>query len=170
MMDIARAAGIIEQRRTLLPFLAFLDNRRDLATYNVSLTRSSETAIACGLGRSNSTWPSASSGVTVPLSRAVEDGGRGQQNGSKLREAVSQGCALWAGDTPAEPDPQPGFGNMLLSPVPSACNMFVKSSFGGFFYGSSVTVLYEMKCLSHLCARVFSHSMHFSLLPSFSMW
>ena len=64
-MDIAQAAGIIEQRRTLLPFLALLDNQRELATCYVSLTRSSEIATACGLGRGNRKWPSVSSEVFV---------------------------------------------------------------------------------------------------------
>lgn len=102
-MDIARAAGIIEQRRTLLPFLALLDNQRELATCYVSLTRSSEIAPACGLGRSNRKWPSESSEVFVVSVESCI--GCGQQNGSKLREAES---GLWplVWGSPAEPDPQ----------------------------------------------------------------
>lgn len=102
-MDIARVAGIIEQR-TLLPFLALLGNQRELATSYVSLKGSSEVAIACGLRRGDRKWPSPSSRVVVLSVKS--GGGCGQQDGSELREAVNQGCTLWVWDTPPEPDRQ----------------------------------------------------------------
>lgn len=54
-------------------------------------------AIAYGLGRGDIKWSSESSGAIVVSSESC--GRCGQQNASKLREAVSWGCTRGRGHT-----------------------------------------------------------------------
>lgn len=70
--------------------------------------------VAHSLGRGNRKWSSESSGAIIV---SVEScGGCGQDDGSKLREAVSQSYTLWVWETHMNQSPNKEC--TLLSPMP----------------------------------------------------
>ena len=71
--------------------------------------------IAYGLGRGDMKWSSESSGVIVASGESCGDmDNRIEANSERLLV----GAACWVWGTPAEPAPNPGLDNMLLSPMP----------------------------------------------------
>lgn len=76
--------------------------------------------------KGNRIWPSESSGVTVVSVGSC--GGYGQQSGSTLRDGVSRPALAESGTHLLSLTPKPELGNRLLSPMPSASNLLMKSS------------------------------------------